>query len=293
MILVVGATSRLGRAVVGELLAGGWPVRAACRHPAAAADLLALGAEVVAIDLRTPASFAPALDGVQRVFTAVHGLTGRPGDSLAKVDVEGHIALIGAAAGRVERFVYTSAMGAAPDHPVPFWRAKAEVERRLTRSGLSFTILRPSAFMDFHAHQLIGAAVLAGKPVNILGRGDARRNLVAVCDVATAAVAALTTDRYLGRTLEIGSPDSLSDLEVADLYARLSGRPAKIRSLGPGALRVLSVLIRPFHAGAANILRIPLQTEGRTEPPFDASGMAEILGRAPLTLAAYARDRAR
>jgi uncharacterized protein YbjT (DUF2867 family) len=56
MILVVGATGRLGRVVTAGLIAGGHRVRAGCRQPGNADDLAALGAEIVPIVLREPQS---------------------------------------------------------------------------------------------------------------------------------------------------------------------------------------------------------------------------------------------
>ncbi|TVQ44681.1 MAG: NAD-dependent epimerase/dehydratase family protein, partial [Gammaproteobacteria bacterium] len=161
MILVVGARGCLGSAVSRRLLARRLSVRVASRRPDNLADLLACGAEPMCVDLRRPETLAIACEGVDTVFAAAHGLLGRGANRSEAVDLDGHRALIDAAcAAGVRRFVYTSVLGAAPDHPVDFWRSKFAVERHLEASGLAFTILRPSAFMDIHAHRLIGRAVL-------------------------------------------------------------------------------------------------------------------------------------
>lgn len=249
-------------------------------------------AEAVRLDLRRPETFPAALAGADRVLTAVHGLTGRASDSIAKVDVEGHKRLIDAAAeAGVARFVYTSAQGAAAYHPLPFMRAKAEVERHLTASGLDYAILRPSAFLDLYAHDLIGAAVLAGKPVFLLGRGTTRRNLVAVADVAAAAVAALEAEGLSRRTLEIGGPDNLSPREVAAIYGRVAGKSPRIVALPAAAVATLAALFRPFHAGAANILRMASQLEGRADLALDRSDTAALIGRQPIGVEEFARSR--
>jgi uncharacterized protein YbjT (DUF2867 family) len=52
----------------------------------------------------------------------------------------------------VERFVYTSAQHVSPSHPTDFYRNKAKAEAHLRASGLSYTILRPPAFMEWHVH---------------------------------------------------------------------------------------------------------------------------------------------
>jgi uncharacterized protein YbjT (DUF2867 family) len=289
MILVVGATGRLGGAVAAKLKASDRALRATYRRAAQAVSLRALGLAPVKYDMRRAADLTDALNGVTTVFTAVHSLTASAHDSIAQVDTRGHKTLIDAAAERgIRRFVYTSAMGAAAEHPAPLWRAKAEVERHLISSGLDYTILRPSAFMDFHAHELIGRSVLAGKPARILGDGNAKRNFVSVEDVATVAALALTTDGFSRQVLDIGGPDNLTDREIAEFYAALAGSPARIQALPPSALRLLSLLLNPFHAGVARILRLPLQVAGRADLTFDPSHMPALLSRQPMSLEEFA-----
>ena len=76
-ILVVGATGALGRPVVQLLRAQGVAVRALNRHPDQAADLAALGAEVMAGDLADRASLERACAGADRVLACAHGMLGR------------------------------------------------------------------------------------------------------------------------------------------------------------------------------------------------------------------------
>ena len=291
MILVVGATGRLGRAVTAGLIAGGHRVRAGCRQPGNANDLAALGAEVVPIDLRDPAGFAAALAGADQVVAAVQGLTARQADAIARVDLEGHRRLIEAAAtAGVKRFVYVSAQGASARHPAAFARAKAAVEAALAASGLEHNILRPSAFMDLYAHDIIGKAVLAGRRVVLLGSGEALRNLVAVADVAAAVVAAVE-GRVADRITEIAGPSNLSDREVAAVYARLSQRPARITSLSPAIVAAIAAVIGPFHAGVRNLLLFGGQNEQHGSLIADASHMAALIGREPQSLEAFVRER--
>jgi uncharacterized protein YbjT (DUF2867 family) len=291
-VLIVGATGRLGKALTAELLGRGHKVLAGYRSSRVAEELRTMGAELVPLDLRRPQGFAAALDGAGQVVTAAHGLTARAADSIARVDVEGHKALIAAAERQgVRRFIYTSAQGAGPDHPASFLRAKAQVERALAASALNWTIVRPTAFMDLYAHELIGKRVLAGKPAMLLGRGNQRRNLVAVADVATAIARIADQDGFSHRTIEIGGPDNLTDREVATLYGQLSGKPVRIRSLPAPVVRLLASIIRPVHSGVTNILRFSQQVDGGEPLTFDASAMPELLGRDPTNLESFARAR--
>jgi uncharacterized protein YbjT (DUF2867 family) len=73
------------------------------------------------------------------------------------VDDRGHRNLIAAArAAGVQRFVYVSAHGAAPDHPVDFFRTKHAIEEALAASGLDAVSMRPTAFMEQHVHLFNG-----------------------------------------------------------------------------------------------------------------------------------------
>ena len=292
MILLVGATGRLGKAVAERLLEQRTPFRAACRNPARAQWLKDRGVEVVQLDVETGAGLAEAVSGATKVISCVHGLLGKSRHSVERVDVRGQAGLIDAAAAAgVKRFVFVSALGASPDHPSEFWRAKAATEQHLRKSGLEFVILRPSAFMDLYAHDLIGAAVVRGKTVFLLGSGNAPRNLVAVSDVAEAAVKALSQPELGGQVIEFGGRDNLSEREVAAVYAGLSGRAGKVRSLPVPLLRLLATIISPFHAGIARILRSPMQLAGRQDLCLDPSDAVDRLGIEPVRLAKYAEAR--
>ena len=68
-ILVIGATGRTGSAVLTQLLAKGWPVRAAVRVRDSRSDLLRRrGAEVVVADIFDPGQLTDAMRGVQRAY---------------------------------------------------------------------------------------------------------------------------------------------------------------------------------------------------------------------------------
>ena len=294
MILLVGATGRLGRAVAQRLLHDGIPFRAACRNVTKAQWLGERGVEVLQMDVESGAGVREAISGASKVISCIHGLLGRSRHSIERIDVRGQAALIDAAADAgVKRFVYISALGASPDHPSEFWKAKARTEQHLKASKLDYVILRPSAFMDLYAHDLIGAAVMRGKTVFLLGRGTTPRNLIAVADVADAAIKALLRDDLVGQTIPVGGWENPSEREIAALYASLSGKPLKLRTVPPFALATLAAAIAPFHAGIGHLLRLPLQLAGREDLLLDASSSVERLGTSPVRLRAYAEGRVR
>ncbi len=277
MILIVGATGQLGRTTALALLKQGHAVRALVRDRGRAADLQRAGAEVVIGDLTDPRSLELACKGAERVFACAHALLGRGAQSSAQVDHVGHSALVAAARdAKVEHFVYTSAMGARADHPVDFFRTKHEIEAVVKGSGMGWTILRPTSFMEQHVHQLNGQMLLERGFTIVIGPGTKPRNFVAVRDVAPFAVLALTQDDLAGRTLEVGGPDNLGNAEVAAMYA-VRARKGRVHHVSARAAAVLATLVRPLHEGVARVLDLATQPESAMPESWDpARSLAEF-----------------
>ncbi len=283
-VLVVGATGALGRAVVQLLRARGVAVRALNRHPEQAADLAALGAEVVAGDLTDPASLQRACAGTQRVLAAAHGILGRGRWRSEAVDDRGHHALIDAArAAGVQRFVYTSAMGARADHPIDFFRTKHRVEQVVLASGLDAVVLRPSSFMEQHVHLFNGKAVLDKGKASLIGPGTKKRNFVCAADVAQFAVRSLLEDPPPFRQLDIGGPDNVSNTEVAALYAQLAGVPARASHLPAALARFIGALAAPLHPGMSRIMKLMSLPDDAFSERFDGAAQLTSTYGVPLT----------
>jgi uncharacterized protein YbjT (DUF2867 family) len=126
-VLVVGASGRVGRAVVTELLRVGRPVRALVRRPPPTP--LPPGVEVVIGDLTQPDSLTPALAGVEAVF-----LVWAAGPATGS-------AVVARLARSVSRVVFLSS-----PQPNPMAALHANIERELATSGLPSVILRPGMF---------------------------------------------------------------------------------------------------------------------------------------------------
>jgi uncharacterized protein YbjT (DUF2867 family) len=269
MILIVGATGYLGNAAARRLLAAGEAVRAMTRTPVRAQALQELGAEVVVGDLHDEASLRRACKGADRVLAAAHALMGRGRESSKYVDDIGHKRLIDVAkASGVQHFVYTSAYGVSLDSPVLFARIKADVERYLKQSGLSYTILQPTAFMEWH--DFIGKPIIEQGKVTLLGPGENPINLVAADDVARFVGIALTDPKAVGQTIEIGGFDNCSRVEIVHLYEKLLALQAKVTKVPLGMLRILSPLLKPFHPGLSQVFAFSVWNE-TSDFTFDPS----------------------
>ena len=256
-LLVVGATGVLGRQVTRRLLGLGHRVLAMTRNVKASHSLSESGAEPVIADLIDRPSLERACAGVDRVFVAAHGALGRGRYRSEAVDDDGHRALIDAArAAGVARLVYTSAFGSSPHHPVDFFRTKWRIEQYLAQSGVPHAILRPSAFMEWHAHAFIGKALLEKGRAVILGRGTKERNFVAAKDVAALAASALLDEPLPERVLPFGGPGDFSNNDVAALYSRIARVPLRVSHVPEPLLAAMSVVLRPVHPGIARVMRL-------------------------------------
>lgn len=281
MILIIGGTGALGSATTRKLLVQREAVRVMTRTPAKASVLQTLGAEIVQGDLRDQPSLTRACQGVDTVLAAAHSVMGKGSEASKYIDDQGHRWLIDAAkAAGVKQFVYVSALGAAPDNPSNFFRIKYKIEQYLRNSGLSFTILRPTAFMESHAYELIGKPILETGKVTLFGKGENPRNFVAATDVAHYAVMMLLKLEGSGEILEIGGPENLTNMQVVGLYEGIAGRKAKVSHVPLGMLRLMSPLAGLFNAGLSQVMQISIWQD-TTDQTFDPS---TLLQRYPMTL---------
>jgi uncharacterized protein YbjT (DUF2867 family) len=290
MILIVGGTGTLGSTLVRRLLAQGRPLRVMTRTPQKAKELQEAGAEIVQGDLRDRASLARACQGVQMVVAAAHSVMGSGSEASKYVDGRGHNWLIDEAkkAG-VERFVYISVMGAAPDSEVSFFDIKFQVEQYLSHSGLEYVILRPSAFMETHAYMLIGRPILESGKVTLFGEGKNPRNFIAADDAARIVMIALDDPRTTGNVISVGGPENLTNRQVVNLYEKIAGHKVKVSHIPLPIMRVMAPLLRPFKPGLSQVMQISIHDE-TADCTFD---MSEVLEKYPMPLIGleeWARD---
>lgn len=293
MILIVSGNSNLGSAVARRLLAKGRPVRGLVRSPEKGETLRRLGAEVVIGDLRDPASLARACQGATQVVAAAHSILGRGSEASKHVDLQGHKDLIDAArTAGVQHFVYTSAYnfnGVYRDNP--FFQIKYDVEEHLQASGLDFTILRPTHYMESHAERFIGKPIMETGRVALFGRGENRRNFIAADDVAQIVVRVLEDPAHRGQIIDVGGTDNPTNMEIVGLYEEQLGRPVKVSHVPLAVLKVMYRLIRPFHPGLSQIMHVAIIGD-TTDQTFDP---AEMLERFPMDLMSveeFVRERA-
>jgi len=276
-VLVTGATGRVGRLVVAELLAAGVPVRALTRRPSAAE--LPPAVDVFAGDLAAPESLDAALQGVSAVFllwTASPATVGAVVDRLAA---------------RTGRVVFLSSPHQTPhpffQQPNPMAALHADIERSIAAAGLPATMVRPGMFASNVTFWWADAIRHTG--VVRWPYGAAETAPIDERDIAAVAARALFEDGHEGRDYVVTGPQSLSQAQQIDIIADAIGRPIRFEELSPDEFRretegrwppaVVDMLLAAWGA-----------TIGR--PAFVTSTVAEVVGTPARTFRQWAVDHA-
>jgi uncharacterized protein YbjT (DUF2867 family) len=239
VILVAGGTGRLGRLVVGRLNAAGEPVRILTRDVSRAAALRGPFVDVVRGDVRDLSTLAPALAGVRTVVSAIQGFDGPGGVTPESVDRDGNANLVAAAKTEGSDMVLVSVVGASADSAMELFRMKAAAEEDLINSGVPWTIVRASGFLELYLDLMRRSAGKAGRPL-VFGHGQNPINFVRVCDVADAVVRAAIDPAMRRGTVNVCGTN-LTLNAVAAMVQQERGTDAKApRHIPRTVLRVLA-----------------------------------------------------
>ncbi|TXN28126.1 SDR family oxidoreductase [Lacisediminihabitans profunda] len=272
MILVVGGTGTLGRPLMARLAARGVPLRVLTRDSGHAAALRATGVEAVEGDVRDPAAVTAAVNGCDTVISAIHGFASGRGISPAAIDRDANISLVRAAVdANVDHMILVSAYGASASHPMSLHRMKFAAEQALQASGLHWTIIRPTAFLETWT-KLIGAKLPTGGAARVFGRGDNPINFVAVTEVASALDRAVFDEGWRGRSVDVVGTDSITLNQLAERLTAAAGSSSRTDHVPLLALRALSILARPVAPAFARMAHAAVE--------MDTSNM-EVDGPAP------------
>jgi uncharacterized protein YbjT (DUF2867 family) len=265
-VLVTGATGRIGRMVIDQLIDANVPVRALTRRPEAAASLPA-NVEVVTGDLTEPASLDAGLRGAGAVFLV---WTAPPATVPAVIE---------RVAAHARRVVFLSSPHQTPHpffrQPNPMAVLHADIERLIAAAGVESVILRPGMFASNCLSWWAGA-IRAGDVVR-WPYAAAETAPVDDRDVAAVAARTLYEDGHAGGDYVLTGPESLRQAEQVRIIGEVLGRGIKFEELSPDEFRretegswpspVVDMLLAAWGA-----------TMGR--PAYVTSTVADVLGSA-------------
>lgn len=280
MIVVTGATGATGGEVVRLLAAKGIRVRALARDPGRMKRPGGPGVEVVAGDLEKPLTLDPAFRGADKIY-----LVSSPAASQAALHAN---AIESAKRAGVKQVVRQSVIGSSAASANPLLRVHGEADDRLSRSGLSFTILRPNFFFQ---NTLAHAGAIASSGVIQAPAQDGRVSMIDCRDVAAAAVSILTSETHSGRLYDLTGPRAIGYGEIAEMIGAAIGKPVRYEDAPPAAARAGMLAM-----GMDEWLADALLDLMATWPAGRYAGVTEyvekITGKKPRTFEDFARDYA-
>nr|WSZ12242.1 NAD(P)H-binding protein [Streptomyces canus] len=217
MLIVTGATGRLGSLIVNRLLerVPANRIAVSVRDVSKAADLAERGVRVRAGDFTEPDSLKHAFEGAERVLVVSAAIRG--GGALTA----NRAAIDAAREAGARRILYTSHQAASPTSFFPPQKVHAATEEHLKQQDVPYTALRNgfyAATLGFY----IGAALETG---TLAVPQDGPVSWTAHEDLAEAAASALVEDGALeGITSPLTAPHTLDFADVADILSRITGR---------------------------------------------------------------------
>ena len=262
-ILVTGATGRVGRHVVDQLVKRGAAVRVLTRDPSKAQ--FPAGVDVVQGDLLDIDALRAAFDGVT-------------GDEFTQAI----LALNVAREAGVERVVYLSVLHADRFVNVPHFAVKSGAERMLEQMGFSATILRATYFID-NEHMIKDVVINHGVyPMPIGSKGVA---MVDVRDIAeVAAIELIRRDQAPAtlpiETINLVGPDTLTGPEVAAIWSDVLGRPVAYGGDDPAGFEQNMASFMPkWMAYEMRLMAERYVSDGMLSEAGDVERLTRLLGR--------------
>jgi uncharacterized protein YbjT (DUF2867 family) len=274
--LVIGGNGRVGREVVDQLLDAGHGVRAIVRSEAKVPSLKRDGIELVIGDIGDASILAPAMKGLRKAYVA----TSDDDTSVAKFEVF----LETARDAELEHIVRLSAMSADAEADGDLSRRHGQRELALEESGMDWTHLQPTWFMQMMLEYAPGGHM-------DLPGGDGRIPWIDTRDIAAVAVAALTTEDHNCKTYQLTGPAGLSYGDLAAQMSKATGRDFVYRDVPADEYRAMMVDAGEDPGYIDLVLQIYERiSDGQLSTWHD--GVQKALGREAIDFATFCSDYA-
>ena len=215
MIVVTGATGRLGRLIIEALLTQTDPsnIAAVVRSPEKATDLATRGISLHQGDYADKASLEAA-------FTGADALMFISNADIEQRAVQHQNVVDAAAAAGVGRVVYTSVFNVTHENMLA--QTHLATEQAIIASGIPYTFLRNSFYMDMY---VVEVEIAIQRGAYRSPSGNAGVSLVARRDIARSAAVVLTSDGHAGKAYDMTGPASVTPAVFAETASAISGQP--------------------------------------------------------------------
>lgn len=252
-VILFGATGTIGRATAQSLVDAGHDVTCILR-PTSVANGLPGG---VKIERAEPSAPLPKADAV---VSCLASRTGSPDDAWA-VDHDAHIAILRAAkSAGIEQFVLLSAI-CVQKPLLEFQKAKLAFEEALQGSGMTYSIVRPTAFFKSLSGQI--KRVQSGKPFMMFGDGSLTAcKPISDRDLGRYLAMCLGNVALHNRVLPIGGPgDAITPRQQGEILFDVLGMEPKFKSVPIG---MMDAIIKVLSIGGAVIPALRRKAEFAT-----------------------------
>lgn len=277
-ILVTGSTGTIGSQVLAHLQGRNVEVRA-LTHSSDKAQLPS-GVTPVRGDLADVDSVRAALEGVSTLFLLAPNVA----DELTQA----MLALAVAREAGVKGIVYLSVFKGEAYADVPHSAGKHTVERMIETLDLPATILRPAYFIQNDLRQKDPLLKFGAKGISMI---DIR-------DIGEAAAIELVRREQAGASLgretyALVGPDGLTGEGIAAIWSAALGRSIRYGGDDLGVMEQrMKTMLPAWHALDLRLMFARYQTDGAVATAGDIAHLTKLLGRAPRSYAAFAKDAA-
>lgn len=262
MLLLTGATGRTGSYIAKEFIEHGVPVRLLVRDKLKADWYRGIPTiEVVEGDMAVPLTLGNALRGVTRVLMI---------SSPAMDMVRTQVTFIDACkAAGVQHLIKLSGLNAGRETTFVFSNMHKRIEEHLRGSGMAWTSLRPTGFMQeyiFEAPSIINDGSL------YLALDNVKLSPVDLIDVGKVGFQLLRDGGYHGEELPMTGPELLSMADVAQHLSTATGRKIRYVPISPlERWRALVAAGIPTEVADALDKQVHERLQGGSESTIDLS----------------------
>ncbi|MCW0001963.1 SDR family oxidoreductase [Pararhizobium sp. YC-54] len=223
-LLVTGATGKLGRLVLDELLASGKvapsDIIATSRDTDKLAGYAAKGVQTRAADFDDAASLDAAFKGADRILIISTDALDQPGKRLRQ-----HLAAVAAAQKAGAKHILYTSMPNPETSVIPFAPDHLGTENAIKATGIAYTILRNGWYME-NLFMALPHALSEGKWYSASGAGKLAH--IARTDIAKATASALASGSSESATYTLTGEKTHTADEVAVLASKVAGKPLEV-----------------------------------------------------------------